>query len=122
MIKFVICIVYIASTISALSAPPDVYSAVIYNTQDSPIECNIIWSKPEGLTLQSGLFTIENKQHFHAIEKTIDMGTWEARAVIEQIQCGDLVLKAPFEGVHSPKTDWKFTVHSDKIVSGESKY
>jgi hypothetical protein len=122
MIKSAICILYFVSTISALSAPPDVYSAVIHNAQDSPIECNIIWSKPSDDTLQSGLFTIEQKQNYYTDEKTIDMGTWQAHAIIKEIHCGDLVLTAPFEGVESPKTNWEFTVYSDKIVSDGSKY
>jgi hypothetical protein len=120
IINSAICILFLASTISALVAPPDVYSAVIHNNQNSPIECNIIWSKPSGHTLQSGLFTIETKQNFHTDEKTIDMGTWQAHAIIKEIHCGNLVLKAPFEGVESPKTNWEFVVHPDKIVSGRS--
>jgi len=118
-----ICILFFASTISAsirTAAPRDVYSAVIHNKQNSPIQCNIIWSPPSGPTLQSGLLTIAQNQNHLIGERQISMGTWKARAVIIEIDCGDLTLKAPFNGVNSPKTNWDFFVYSDEIVSGST--
>jgi len=117
-----ISILFFASTISAsirIVAPRDVYSAVIHNKQNSPIQCNIIWS-PSSSIFQNSFFTIEqNKNHFIS-EQQIDMGTWKARASIVEIDCGDLSLKAPFDGVNSPKTNWDFFVYPNEIVSGST--
>jgi hypothetical protein len=120
IIYSVICILFLSSTISALVAPPVVYSATIYNAQNSPIQCNIIWSKSSGDTVQSDLFTIEKNNNYFINEKTTNMGTWHAHAVIQEIHCGNLVLTAPFAGVKSPKKDWAFTVYPNEIVSGQS--
>jgi hypothetical protein len=116
-IYFAICALFLSSTVSGLRAPPVVYSAVIHNEQNTPVQCNIVWSKPSGHTLQSGLFTVEQKQYYLANEQKISMGTWEARATIQEIHCGNLVLTAPFDKVNSPKTNWEFLIQSDKIIS-----
>ncbi|UJR10220.1 hypothetical protein I4U23_014433 [Adineta vaga] len=117
MIYFVLCALICATTISATLAPRDVYSAVIQNAQDKPIQCSILWSKPSGEGLESALFTVEHKQHYLASEKKMNMGTWEAHAAIQEIHCGNLILKAPFDKVTSPVQNWEFIVQQDKIVS-----
>lgn len=50
------------------------------------------------------------------------MGTWDARAVIDAIQCGDLKLNAPFKGVQEPSVNWKFVVQPDRIRSVRPKF
>jgi len=108
------------STSTSLVAPPDVYSAIIHNKQNSPISCNIAWSVPQGDAVESGLITIEKYQKYDTDEKIIPMGSWQARGIIKEIHCGDLVLQAPFDGVSSPKTNWDFYVYPNEIVSGRS--
>jgi hypothetical protein len=117
IIYFSICTLFLVSTISALRAPPVIYSAVIQNAQNTPIQCNIKWLKPEKDSLESQLFTVEKYKDVLTNEKLIDMGTWKARATIEEIRCGKLVLTAPFEGVTSPTINWHFVVEHDKIKS-----
>ncbi|CAF4059095.1 unnamed protein product [Rotaria sp. Silwood1] len=123
MIYFTIWALFLASIISASSAPPVVYSAVIYNAQNSSIQCSVVWSQPSGSTLESDLFTIEKYDYYVVEEKTVDMGTWKAYETIEEVHCEDLVLTAPFNNVTSPLKNWEFHVHSNEIVSfGPSSY
>ncbi len=42
---------------------------------------------------------------------------WTAAAIIKTIECGDLVLNAPFQGVVSIQRLWKFSVEPNNIVS-----
>ncbi|CAF1120476.1 unnamed protein product [Rotaria sordida] len=112
-----ICVLFLISTILSTPSPRIVYSAIIYNAQDSPTDCNIIWSQPSDSTLESGSFTIGRHEYYLVDEKEIEMDTWTANAVIKQIRCGKLVLDAPFDKVTSPERKWKFRVESDKIVS-----
>ncbi|CAF2951682.1 unnamed protein product [Rotaria sp. Silwood2] len=123
MIYFTIWTLFIASTISTLPAPRVVYSAVIYNAQNSSIQCSVVWSQPSGSTLESALFAIEKYDYYVVEEKTVDMGTWIAYEIIEEIHCGNLVLTAPFDNVTSPVKNWEFHVQPDEIVSfGQSSY
>ncbi|CAF1432159.1 unnamed protein product [Adineta steineri] len=117
MIYFTVCTLLFASTCLALRAPAVVYSAIIENACDTPIQCSIVWSQVSGQTLQSGLFTIANKQNYLVNEHETTIDTWKARSIIQEIHCGKLVLAAPFDKVISPQTNWKFIVQSDKIVS-----
>jgi len=116
-IYFVIYILFLLLTISARPAPTIIYSAVIYNGQSSTIQCNVIWLVPSGSMLQSDPFSIRKGNIYQVNERIIDMGTWEARAIINKIQCGNLVLNSPFKGVSAPSVNWKFLVQSDRIVS-----
>ncbi|CAF3418661.1 unnamed protein product [Rotaria socialis] len=100
-----------------MPAPRDVYTAVIYNAQNKSIQCSVIWSQPYGLQQESAIFTVEKHNCELTKKKTIGMGTWEARGVIKEIQCDNLVLKAPFYGVTSPQTNWGFRVEPNEIVS-----
>lgn len=123
IIYSIVCIFFFASTISATvqrPAPPVVYSAVIHNEQNAPIQCHVVWSEASGGLQKSQLFTVEKLHKYIVDEKLESMGSWEARSVIEEIHCGTLVLKAPFDGVKSPKLAWNFFVQTDKIVSGRS--
>ena len=120
IIYFAICTLFLVSTALAIRAPPVVYSAVIHNAQNSPVQCHIKWAKPESDSLESQLVTVEKNKDVFTDEKLIDMGTWKARAIIEEIRCGELVLTAPFDGVTSPSTNWQFIVESDKIKSVKS--
>lgn len=117
IIHFTIGTLFVFMAVSALRAPADVYSAVIRNGQGKPVQCNVIWSKPTGQNLETGLFTVERDQPFLTNEKTVDMGTWTARASIQEIRCGKLVLTAPFDKVTSPTVNWKFLVQPDEILS-----
>jgi hypothetical protein len=120
-IYFVIGFVVFLSTISARPSPRVIYSAVIYNKQNSSIQCKITWLKPTGGTLQSDLLQVEANKIYAVNEKLFDMDTWTARAIIQRIQCDDFVLVAPFEGVHGPSIKWKFVVKSDGIASIKPK-
>ena len=117
MIFFIILNLILVATISAIPSPPAVYSAIIYNKQNSPVQCHIIWSQPSGDRLQSGLFTIETLNYHVVKEQTIEMGTWKALAIIKEIRCGSLALIAPFDKVKSPQKNWMFLVQADEIVS-----
>ena len=117
IIHFTTGTLFLVVAVSALRAPADVYSAVIRNGQGKPVQCNVIWSQLAGQTLQTGLFTVEKDQHFVTNEKTANMGTWTARASIQEIRCGKLLLTAPFNKVNSPTTKWEFLVQPDEIVS-----
>ncbi|CAF2920068.1 unnamed protein product [Rotaria sp. Silwood2] len=118
MIYFVICTLFLAPRIFASSAPRIIYSAVIYNVQDSPIQCSVIWSQPPpDPTLESGLFTIEKHDYYIVKSKVIQLEGWEANGIIQQIRCGNLLLSAPFDKVTSPEKNWKFRVESDEIIS-----
>jgi hypothetical protein len=110
-------ILFLLSTISAVTSPLIIYSAIIYNKQGSTIQCNVIWLVPSGALLQSDTFSIEENNSYIVHEQIIDMGSWDARAVINSIQCGDLVLNAPFKGVEGPSINWKFLVKWNRIFS-----
>lgn len=119
-IYFTICILFLFGTTSArvrAPAPRVVYSAVILNKQDSPVQCNVVWSSPHGETLTSNLFSVDVKNYHTVKEETVDMGGWIAARILKTIHCGDLVLNAPFDKVHSPVKNWEFHVETDKIVS-----
>jgi hypothetical protein len=120
-IYFVIGVLFILSTISARPSPLIIYSAVIYNKQNSSIQCKITWLKPTGGTLQSDLLQIEPNKVNVVDEQLFDMGSWTARAIIQRIQCNDFVLAAPFEGVRGPSIKWRFVVKSDRIASVKPK-
>ncbi|CAF2142850.1 unnamed protein product [Rotaria magnacalcarata] len=106
-----------------LVAPAIVYSAVIYNAQRSIIQCTIFRSQPSGPILRFGPITIKKREHHLIKEVTYDMGTWTATAIIQKIQCGNLVVNAPFDNVTSPVKNWEFRVEGNKIVSvGPSSY
>lgn len=120
MIYSIICSFVLLHVISAALPPKDVYSAVIINAQDSPIDCQVIWNKPDGNAFESNLFSIDEKMQHIVKEHVHQMDTWEARAAIEEIRCGQLSLKAPFEGVNSPRVNWHFTVTANEIISGEA--
>jgi hypothetical protein len=117
MICYVVCILCSISAISAIRSPAVVYSAVIQNAQDGPIQCHVFWSKPIGDTLKSDVLTVKKTESYSTKEQKFDMGTWTARGVIAKISCGDLVVTAPFDQVKSPSTNWRFRVESNKIVS-----
>ncbi|CAF3331057.1 unnamed protein product [Rotaria socialis] len=104
-------------------APAIVYSAVIYNAQRSKIKCTVFRPQPSGPMLSFGPLTIRKKEYHLIKEVTYDMGTWTAAAIIQKIQCGHLVVSAPFANVTSPVKNWEFRVEKNKIVSvGPSSY
>jgi hypothetical protein len=112
---------FFVSTISALVAPAVIYSAVIHNDQNSLIQCKIIWSKLSNL--ETSLFTVEKNNYYVVKENKFKNGGYEGHATIEEIQCGNLRLTAPFDKVDSPQNKWEFLVQSNKIVSvGPSSY
>jgi hypothetical protein len=123
-IYFFICVLCFTSTISAIPAPAVVYSAVIYNTQNTSIQCNIGWLHPSGKTVQDNRFTVEKNNYYLINQKNVDLEEgWTAREIIQEIHCGELVLKSPFKKVHSPTSNWEFRVGSERIVSvGPSSY
>jgi hypothetical protein len=120
MIYFNILLLFIFTTIFAmprLPSPRVVYSAVIYNKQDSPVDCNILWLTPLSATLDSSLLTVGVNNYYAVNETTANMGSWTARKIIQSIHCGGLVLDAPFPKVHSPSLNWQFDIEPDQIVS-----
>lgn len=117
MIYLSVFTLILVSTISALPAPRVIYSAVIYNAQDSPVSCCVVWSPMENTNLDNGQLTIETNTYHSLKENTIDMDGWQAAATIETIICGDLSISAPFDNVNSPAKCWEFHVKTDKIVS-----
>ncbi|CAF2976347.1 unnamed protein product [Rotaria socialis] len=117
MIYFAIFTLLLTSRISPLPAPAIVYSAVIYNAQRSTIHCTVFRSQPSGPKLSSGTYTIKKNEYELIKEVTYNMGTWTQAAIIEKIQCGHLVVNAPFNNVISPVQNWEFRVEKNKIVS-----
>ncbi len=118
MITFGICALFFISTISALPAPgSSLYSAVIENKQNAPIQCTISWESRNGPLPNKDTITIDSMESSIVNERDIDMGTWTAAAIIKTIECGDLVLNAPFQGVVSIQRLWKFSVEPNNIVS-----
>lgn len=120
-IFFLIGILCLLSTVPARPSPQIIYSAVIYNAQYSPIQCKVTWLKPSGDNLESDLFQIKSRRGYSIGENIFDMGSWEARAIINEIQCGDLVLTAPFKGVNEPSVNWIFVVRPNGIGSFNPK-
>ncbi|CAF3019215.1 unnamed protein product [Rotaria sp. Silwood2] len=123
IVYFAIFTLCLASRISTLPAPAVVYSGVIYNAQKLPIQCHVFRSHPNGHLLKYRPFTIR-KNEYRLIKKvTLNMGMWTAVAIITKIQCGNLVLTAPFDHVKSIERNWEFHVQPDKIISfGPSSY
>ncbi|CAF1494414.1 unnamed protein product [Rotaria sordida] len=119
MMYFAIFTLLLASRITSLSLPSPaiVYSAVIYNEPNSPVRCNVFRSLPSGHLVKFGPFTVRKHEHYSIKEVKVNMGTWTAAAIIEKIQCENLVLTAPFDHVISPVKNWKFVVRQHKIVS-----
>ncbi|CAF3164961.1 unnamed protein product [Rotaria sp. Silwood2] len=117
MMYFAIFTLLLATRISSVPSPSIVYSAVIYNARVSPVRCDVFRSLPSGRTVKFGPFTIRKHERYLIKELTFNMGTWKADAIIEKIQCGNLVLTAPFAHVISPVKNWKFVVQQHKIVS-----
>ncbi|CAF1443993.1 unnamed protein product [Rotaria sordida] len=123
MIYLAIFTLCLTSKILALPAPSVVYSAVIYNAQELPIQCNVFRSHPDGRLLKYRPFTIRRNEYRLIKEVTLNMGTWTAVAIVKKIKCGNLVLTAPFDHVRSIQHNWEFHVQPDKIVSvGPSSY
>ncbi|CAF2831350.1 unnamed protein product [Rotaria sp. Silwood2] len=123
MIYFAIVTLCLASRISARPPPAFVQSAVIYNTQKLPIQCYVVRSHPYGRLLKYRSFTIRENEYRLLKEVILNMGTWTSYAPIKKIQCGNLVLTAPFDRVKSIEKNWEFHIQPDKIVSvGPSSY
>jgi hypothetical protein len=118
MISFGIFALFLISTISALPAPGGhVLSAVIQNKQNIPIRCTINWEGPNGPLNVKDVITIDSNQAKTVNERDVSMGAWTAFAYIKQIQCGNLVLFHPFQGVPSIEKFWNFAVESNNILS-----
>lgn len=120
-IYFLLSLTIFLPIISSTPSPPVIYSAIIYNGQDSTIECKVTWLKPTEELLESNSFQIPVRKGYPIGEKLFDMGGWEARAVINKIDCGTVSVTAPFEGVTSPSINWRFVVRSKKIFSVKPK-
>ncbi|CAF5202480.1 unnamed protein product, partial [Rotaria magnacalcarata] len=96
---------------------------VIYNARRSRIRCTVFRSQPSGPTLTSTPITVGRKKYHLVKEVTYNMGTGTAAAIIQKIQCGNLVVNAPFANVTSPVKNWEFRVERNQIVSvGPSSY
>ncbi len=110
---------FLISTISAIGAPGgDVLSAVIYNYQNVPIQCALDWQTfSGGPRLDREMIIIDSMQYTVVDENIFDMGTWKANAFMRKIECGGLVLAAPFEGLARQEQLWQFRVEPNKIVS-----
>ena len=118
MLCYAVCILCSISAISTIPAPAVIYSAVIQNAQDGPIQCHVFWSTPLDDTLKSEVLTVKKSESYSVKEQTFNMGgTWTARGIVEKISCGNLVVTAPFDGVTGPDINWQFRVESNKILS-----
>lgn len=106
-----------ASVCHTALPPRDVYSATVVNESGKPLSCFVSWSKIEHQPLRSQKFDLGHAQSFSAREQVFSMGTWEARAAIEKIQCGVMVLQAPFDNVHGPSENWRFVITASGIKS-----
>ncbi|CAF4580226.1 unnamed protein product [Rotaria sp. Silwood1] len=123
MISFMFCAFFIISTISAIPAPGIVLSAVIRNTQNTPVQCTISWAIDNDQTSNHHIITVESNKYKVVFEKNINTSEFIAGAFIQQIHCGDLVLNAPFTRVLAVERLWEFRIESDRIVSvGRSSY
>ena len=120
-ISVLLSLTFFLTTISALPAPKVVYSAIIYNAQDAHSDCKVTWLKPTEEILEGDLFGIPPRKGYAIREKLFDMGTWEARGIIDKVQCGSMVLKAPFEAVTGPSVSWRFVIRPNKIHSIKPK-
>lgn len=117
-----VCLFFIISTISATvrsPAPAVVYSAIIHNEQNAPIDCYVVRTTSSKDNLQSAGFTIQAKKQYIVDEVVNNEGTFQTRATIKEIHCGQLSITEPFDGVTSPKTNWDIYVEPTKIVSGK---
>lgn len=121
IIYFTVCILFFLLNISARPSPQVIYSATIYNRQDSTISCNVLWLQPSNEILESETFHIQENGNFTVNETIVNMGTWDARLIIDGIQCNGLKLKAPFRGVTAPSVNWIFVVQPNKIRSIKPK-
>lgn len=120
-IYFLLSLAFFLPTILSTPSPQIIYSAIIYNGQDSPIDCKVTWLKPNQQLQESNSFQIPVKKGYPIEEKTFDMGGWEARAIINKIDCGSVSVTAPFEGVTNPSVNWRFVVRTKKIFSIKPK-
>ena len=110
-------LLFFLSTVSTRPSPAIVYSAIITNTLSTAVQCNITWLQTFGDKLQLQRLTIEKDASYPVAEKITDMGSWEARSIIQKVQCGDVAVNAPFENVISPSVNWTFRVEPNAIVS-----
>ncbi|CAF2993045.1 unnamed protein product [Rotaria sp. Silwood2] len=123
MISIMICTFFSISTISAIPATGVVLSAVIRNTQNTPVQCTINWTTYNGPTSNQDIIMVESNKYKLVFEKSIYIGTSIADVFIQEIHCGDLVLTTPFARVLAIERLWEFRVESDRIVSvGRSSY
>lgn len=120
-ISVLLTLTFFFTTISTLPSPKVVYSAIIYNAQDAATDCKVTWLKPTQEILEGDSFRLAPRKGYTIREKIFNMDTWEARGVIDKVQCGSLVLKAPFEAVTGPSVSWRFVVRPNKIHSIKPK-
>lgn len=107
----------LADSFVGLMPPKIIYSATIRNRLDTPVRCRVIWLTPDEKLEQGPEFIIKDDKSYHVRGKVIDEGSWISAEVINEIHCGNRILKAPFDGVSSPEHDWQFTVTTENIVS-----
>ena len=117
MIFFSVCTILLFSVSASLPTPAVVYSAVIHNVQDSPVECSISWRTPKSKKLEKQVVAVSPDRYYTVNQKLFDMGTWTARGIIKRIHCGELDLSAPFPNVKSVEENWEFRVEPDRVVS-----
>lgn len=111
------CVFLFSLAVSALPPPAVVYSAYIRNSLSSSVTCHVHWLDPAGEIFQGRRFSVgSNRTHFLP-EKLVDMGTWEARGIIQRVRCGSSTLTAPFAKVTSPQLGWIFRVGPQGMVS-----
>ncbi|UJR35799.1 hypothetical protein I4U23_028547 [Adineta vaga] len=111
---FTLCLL---STLSAEPIPGIVFSAVVRNIRNIPVDCSIGWGTFSVTAIPNEIITIPSNQQTIVNEKIVDMGTWTAGAFIESITCGDLGLIAPFPKVTKTQRCWQFNVEPNKLVS-----
>ncbi|CAF1635884.1 unnamed protein product [Rotaria sp. Silwood1] len=123
MIYVAIFTLFLASRISSLPAPSTLYSAVIYNARKTPIQCVTFWNSYSVPNFKIGPFTIQRNGYKVLSEVEFNFGSWRGAGIIKKIQCGKLILTAPFQNVRTATRNWEFRVQPNKIVSvGPSSY
>lgn len=95
----------------------DVYSAVIHNRQDVPVQCSITWKGIDGVFPEVDSFLIPSQQDVTVNEKTYPIGSAFFRAIIQEIQCGDSILEHPFEGARGINLLWNFDIEPTGLIS-----
>ena len=117
-IQLTVCVALLFAISSAIPSPGQhVFSAIIHNKQSIPTRCTITWEFDNAPMPDRDTFTIASNDAKLVNERIIDMGSWTARAFIQEIECGGLSVTHPFRGVDSFEMYWNFDIQPTEILS-----